>query len=192
MQLQRACEYMLNRLTRELDSRLTYHNLSHTVDVMAQATRIAHAEGITDTTELDLLQTAACFHDSGFLHVYDEHEAEGCRIASDILPRFGYSPTQVEAVCRLIMATRIPQSPTDKLIEILCDADLDYLGRSDYGSISQTLLAEWVAYDRIPDPAQWGAIQRGFLTQHHYFTTTNRHLRNGMKQTTLTQVGAAV
>lgn len=192
MQLQRACEYMLSRLARELDPRLTYHNLSHTVDVMAQATRIAHAEGITDMTELNLLQTAACFHDSGFLHVYNEHETEGCRIASDILPRFGYSPTQIRAVCQLIMATRIPQSPTNKLSEILCDADLDYLGRNDYGPISQTLFNEWVAYDRIPDPAQWGAIQRGFLKQHRYFTATNQHLRSGMKQQTLAQVGEEV
>lgn len=188
MQLQRACEYILNRLARELDSRLSYHNLSHTIDVVAQATRIAQAEGITDTADLDLLQTAACFHDSGFLHVYDEHEAEGCRIAADILPRFGYLPNQIDTVCRLIMATKIPQSPTDLLSQILCDADLDYLGRNDYGPISHTLFDEWLAFNKMPDPAQWGSIQRGFLKQHRYFTATNQRLRSATKQHTLAEI----
>ena len=190
MQLQHACEHMLNRLARELDSRLTYHNLAHTTDVMAQAARIAQAEGITKATEQALLQTAACYHDCGFLHVYDHHEAEGCRIATDILPRFGYLPAQVNTICRLIMATKIPQSPTDKLSEILCDADLDYLGRTDYGTISKSLLAEWVAFDKIPDLTQWEAIQRNFLSQHRYFTATNQRLRSVSKQQVLVGVGA--
>ncbi|MBO0932568.1 HD domain-containing protein [Fibrella aquatilis] len=189
MQLQHACDYMLNRLARELDSRLTYHNLAHTTDVMAQTARIAQAEGITNPTQLALLQTAACYHDSGFLNVYDQHEAEGCRIATDTLPRFGYSPAQINTICRLISATKIPQSPTDKLGEILCDADLDYLGRSDYSTISGHLLTEWLAFDRIPDPAQWGAIQRNFLSQHRYFTATNRRLRSHSKQQVLVSVG---
>jgi uncharacterized protein len=185
MNVQEACNHIQDRLARELPADLTYHNLAHTRDVTAQADRIARAEGISDAESLALLQTAACYHDSGFLYVYDEHEAESCQIASVALPDFGYSASQIETVCRLIRATRIPQSPTDHLSQILCDADLDYLGRADYAPISETLRAEWTALGRLPDPSRWLTIQQGFLGKHQYFTVSNRMLRAERKQQTL-------
>ena len=35
-------------------------------------------------------------------------------------------------------ATKIPQTPLTKLEEIICDADLDYLGREDFFEISRS------------------------------------------------------
>ncbi len=185
MQLHNACAYILNRLATELDPRLTYHNLAHTTDVVEQAARIAHSEGITNPNDLALLQTAACYHDAGFLRVYDNHEAEGCLIAAEILPEFGYSPAQIDRICQMIRATCLPQSPANHLSQILCDADLDYLGRSDYEPISHTLFIEWVAFGRLPDVTRWLPIQQGFLQQHQYFTITNGQLREAKKQETL-------
>jgi uncharacterized protein len=185
MQTEAACAYILDRLARELAPALTYHNLNHTLDVTAQADRIARAEGVTDAESLALLQTAATYHDAGFMHVYDEHEEESCRIATAELPRFGYAPAQIETICRLIRATRVPQTPLDALSQILCDADLDYLGRADYLPVSQTLFAEWTAYGKLPDPTRWPAIQQGFLGKHRYFTRTSQTLRQPVKQAAL-------
>lgn len=188
MQVDNACAYILNRLGTELDPRLTYHNLAHTTDVVVETLRIAHAEGITEPVELALLKTAACYHDAGFLRVYDEHEEEGCVIASEILPSFDYTSDQINTVCQLIRATRLPQTPTNLLSQIMCDADLDYLGRDDYAPISHTLFTEWVAFGRLPDISRWPAIQQGFLKQHRYFTETNRKLREARKQETLAEL----
>ena len=132
MQTQLACQYIMDQLTRHLSAKLTYHSVQHTHDVAQQAVRIARAEGITDQESLDLLQTAAYYHDAGFLNAYNEHEEESCRIAVEVLPAFGYAPAQIGQICQLIRATRIPQAPTTLLEAILCDADLDYLGRDDY------------------------------------------------------------
>jgi uncharacterized protein len=188
MQTQLACQFMLDMLKANLSPLLTYHSVHHTQDVMKQTDRIARAEGITDPDLLHLLQTAACYHDVGFLTVYAEHEAESCRIAALYLPTFGYTPAQVAQVCELIRSTRIPQSPTTLAEAILCDADLDYLGREDYGPISQLLLEEWLAYDYLTDPADWVSIQRAFLGSHYYFTPTNRYLRELGKQRTLAMI----
>lgn len=54
------------------------------------------------------------------------HEFEGCLIARTALPGFGYTGEDI-MICGMIMATKIPQSPTNILEEIICDADLDYL-----------------------------------------------------------------
>lgn len=182
MQVENAIQHILYRMHRELSAQLMYHNILHTDDVARQANRIARTEGITDETQLTLLKTAAYYHDAGFMTVYDDHEAESCQIAASVLPTFGYSAEQVEAVCRLIMATRLPQIPTDHLAMILCDADLDYLGREDFFSISPTLFDEWKAYGRLSDPIAWMNIQIRFLENHRYFTTTNQLLREPIKQ----------
>lgn len=185
MQTQLACQFMLDTLKAHLSPLLTYHTVHHTQDVMKQADRIARAEGITDADTLHLLQTAACYHDAGFLNAYAEHEAESCRLATLYLPTFGYAPAQVAQVCQLIRSTRVPQAPTTFPEAILCDADLDYLGRDDYARISHLLLLEWLAYGHLADTANWVSIQRSFLGSHRYFTATNRYLREPGKQQTL-------
>ena len=50
-----------------LDPHLTYHSKAHTIDVMAQALRIASTEGVHDDYQLLLLKFATLFHDIGFL-----------------------------------------------------------------------------------------------------------------------------
>lgn len=188
MQTQLACQHIMSELTGHLSPKLTYHTIQHTQDVMQQANRIARAEGITDRESLELLRTAACYHDAGFLRTYAEHEEESCRIAMEVLPAYGYSPSQLAQVCQLIRATRLPQTPTTQLEAILCDADLDYLGRDDYAVISQTLLSEWCAYNRLPDISQWPTIQRSFLRNHRYFTAANQQLREPYKQRALATI----
>ncbi|GAB3499040.1 hypothetical protein GCM10027341_21440 [Spirosoma knui] len=185
MQTQLACQFILDTLRVHLSPLLTYHSVHHTLDVMKQADRIARAEGITDPDLLQLLQTAACYHDAGFLNAYAEHEAESCRLATLYLPTFGYAPAQVAHVCQLILSTRVPQAPTTFPETILCDADLDYLGRDDYAQISQLLLSEWLAYGYLANSDDWVSIQRSFLGSHRYFTTTNTCLREAGKQRTL-------
>ncbi|MVM41531.1 HD domain-containing protein [Spirosoma sp. HMF3257] len=182
MQIQAACAYIIGELTSRLVPQLTYHSVQHTHDVAEQADRIARAEGINDDESLNLLKTAAYYHDAGFLVTYDEHEVESCQLAMRSLPAFGYTPEQIDQICQMIRATRTPQTPTTLLGAILCDADLDYLGRDDYYQISQTLLTEWIAYNRLADPARWPHIQRSFLTNHQYFTSTNQQLREPYKQ----------
>lgn len=172
-------------MTTELSPKLTYHNIQHTHDVVKQADRIARAEGILDDELLALIRTAACYHDAGFLHTYVGHEEESCRIAMQHLPAFGYTPAQVAQVCQLIRATRLPQTPTTLPEAILCDADLDYLGRDDYPSISRSLLTEWLSFGYLADATRWPAIQRSFLTSHVYFTRTNQQRRERHKQQTL-------
>ena len=42
---------VLSLLSEQLDPRLTYHNLSHTKDVMRQVERIAAGENISDEND---------------------------------------------------------------------------------------------------------------------------------------------
>ena len=171
---------ILSRLEKELDPRLGYHNISHTLDVLKQAEKIARKEGVKDRHDLLLLKTAAVFHDSGFLFVYKGHEEKGCEIASEDLKNV-FSEPDIKKICGMIMATRIPQSPNTLLEQIICDADLDYLGRKDFEPISTHLYKEFITFKIIPDDCVWDHIQIKFFESHRYFTKTTIESRNDIK-----------
>lgn len=171
---------ILSRLEKALDPRLGYHNLAHTRDVVKQAEQIAKQEGVTDEHELLLLKTAAAYHDSGFLLVYKGHEEKSCEIASEDLKNV-FSEPDIKKIFGMIMATKIPQSPNTLLEQIICDADLDYLGRNDFEPISSNLYKEFRTFKIIPEDCIWDHLQIKFFESHHYFTKTSIEKRNDIK-----------
>lgn len=190
MDCPRAEAYVLDQL-RHLPADLAYHGRHHTLDVVAAAQRLAEAEGLTDAEELALLRTAAHYHDAGFLSTYQGHEAAGCALARQVLPGFGFATAAVARICRLIQATQLPQAPgADPLARLLCDADLDYLGRPDYGPISRTLRQELAARGRRYDEPGWLELQEQFLSRHHYWTGAASRLRDPGKLARLAEVRA--
>ncbi len=189
MDAQAARGYILARLRSELPAARTYHSLEHTLDVYASAIGIAEQEGIAGEG-LVLLKVAALYHDSGFLVQDTDHEEAGCRIVREVLPGFGFNARQVELICDMILATRIPQRPRNKLGRVLCDADLDYLGRGDFEQIGNTLFAEMRTYGVLGSEREWYELQERFLERHAYFTGTNKRDREPRKQEHLKAVRA--
>lgn len=191
MDTQAAKKYILERLRTELPAERTYHCLEHTLDVYASVIDIAEQEGVSGEG-LELLKIAALYHDAGFIEKDSEHESTGCKIARQVLPGFGFQDEQVELICEMIMSTRIPQSPGNKLSRILCDADLDYLGRNDFERIGETLYEEMLTYGTLSNRKEWNELQISFLDRHRYFTDTNKRLREPMKQRHLEQCRASI
>ncbi|GAO41314.1 HD domain-containing protein [Flavihumibacter petaseus] len=175
-------QHIIQRLSAGLDPRFTYHNLAHTLDVLEQASRIASLEGISDERNLLLLKIAALYHDTGFLFTYRGHEEKSCEILEEDLGDKGFSKEEMDCMKGMIMATKIPQSPATLMEEIICDADLDYLGRDDFEPISESLKAEFLAYGIIREVAEWDPIQVSFFEKHHYFTSSSIRLRDPVKQ----------
>jgi adenylate cyclase len=174
-------ELILDRLEKELPGYLYYHNVKHTVDVVTEVELIGWAEGLDDEGIL-LLKTAALFHDAGHTIAYDEHEFHSTQLAKKILPDYGYSDEQVVKICDIIMATKLPPRPADIYQEIICDADLDYLGRSDMIPVSNTLYKELHEQDKIGTLNDWNKLQLKFISAHTYFTKTAQSLREVNKQ----------
>ncbi|MCK7537544.1 MAG: HD domain-containing protein [Marinilabiliales bacterium] len=123
------------------------------------------------------LKTAALFHDMGHLVNYDTHEEESVKLARKILPAYYYTEKQIEKISRLILCTHMPPKPTDLLEEIMCDADLDYLGRTDFVPVSVNLFKEMKERGKIDSLHEWNNHQIKFIQSHQYFTQTARKLR---------------
>jgi class 3 adenylate cyclase len=184
-------EVILDKLEKELPDYLYYHNVKHTVDVVTEVELIGWGEGCTDE-EILLLKTAGLFHDAGHTIDYDNHELYGTRLAREMLPEYNYSPEQIEQICSLIMATKMPPRPANLLECIICDSDLDYLGRSDFIPVSNTLYEELKAQNKMGSLNDWNKIQVKFITGHQYFTNTARSLREVNKQLQIERIQSLI
>lgn len=168
-----------------------YHNDEHTLDVIGAAERIGSGEQVSEE-DLNLLKIAAAYHDTGYVISRVNHEEQSCAIARKELLDRGIESKDIERICELILATKVPHHPKNKLEEILCDADLDYLGRDDYFKISTVVFKEFRFTGVINSEAEWMELQVKFLESHKYFTTTSIKSRKSKKEENLRRIKESV
>jgi uncharacterized protein len=176
-----ARDYILEKLRNELDKKLSYHDLSHTLDVHQAVVRLIHLEKIPENTGL-LLETASFYHDSGMLIGYKGHEDHSITIVKETLPRFGYSKREIEEISNMIRVTTLPQKAITHTEKILCDADLDSLGREDFFIQSFNLRLEWDKFNiRCTSLTEWFLFELQFMEDHQYYTPSAIALRSETK-----------
>jgi class 3 adenylate cyclase/ligand-binding sensor domain-containing protein/predicted metal-dependent HD superfamily phosphohydrolase len=178
---------ILQQLQNNLPANLYYHNVKHTTDVIYITEDLGRKEKLNDE-EMLLLKCAALFHDTGFMVTYDNNEEVAAKLAEQTLKKYKFSNDQIETVKRLILATKMPPNPKDLLEKIICDADLDYLGRPDFIPVSQNLFRELFERGKIDTITQWNKMQYKFVRDHNYFTETARKYRGPGKQNVLKEL----
>ena len=184
MQYEKVHDFILNKLETGLPAYLTYHNINHTKGVIEAAEQIGIAENIIGIN-LVLLKTAALFHDVGFLNNHHDHEEFSCQMAMKYLPGYDYTEEQIDTICEMIMATKMPQAANNHMSQILCDADLYYLGTDKYTVNAESLYKEYKKFGIVKTQTEWELKQIEFLSTHHYFTKTAALQRDERKQENL-------
>jgi len=173
-------------LLENLPKKYTYHTIEHIRDVVKQTERIAKKEKVEKSVFQDI-KLAAWLHDVGYIWEPTRHEARGAEYATSILTEMKFPKSKISLITGMIMATKLPQSPKNQLEQIICDADLDYLGRDDYAINSNNLLQE-IELTKKLKAKDWLQIQEKFLKAHGYFTLTSQKLRNKNKQQALLNI----
>jgi len=175
-----AKKYILTRLENELRPNLHYHGIHHTLDVYEASIRIAELEGISQEEKV-LVNTAALYHDAGFIYQYEHNEEVAVKLIELVLPKFGYNEKQIETIGEIILTTRIKARPQTLLERIMSDADYDYLGRNDVTKIADTLYRELNEFDFKFSLEEWNRMQIKFLEKHFYYTPSSLQLRRPKK-----------
>lgn len=174
-------DFVINLLKARIPATYYYHNYEHTLYVMDNVLEIGKHENCTEK-ELELLHTAALWHDTGYINIYTGHEAESCILARQYLPGYGYSPVDIDRICGMIMATKIPQSPKNKLEAIIADADLEYLGTAKAAVLANHLFNELKALNPLLTEEDWNKTEIDFLETHPYFTRFCKENKEHIKQ----------
>ncbi len=159
--------------------RLPYHNFDHALDVYRVVTR--RSQHLTED-QRHCLQIAALLHDVVYEVGAQDNESRSAIVARQLMEKLDFPESQIRAVEDLILATRMPQRPRTPLEEILCDADLDNLGREDFFEQSRRLREETLAAGRQPT-----SLDADFLENHTYFTEQAGQERGARKADNLAQ-----
>ena len=188
MNITGAKDYIIHLLKAEYRFNLYYHTIEHTLDVYQAAKKLIGREKVDPHTGL-LIETAALFHDAGMTLEYKDHETASTEIAVKQLPQYYYSKDEIATICELIMITTMPQRAQTLPEKILCDADLDNLGREDFFINSFKLKLEWEMNGVLTcSLGQWLVGQKEFLEKHTYFTASAFKMRQEKKLKNLAEI----
>jgi len=178
---------IIYKLRLDIGSDIIYHDARHTMDVIQATERIALAEGV-DERSIMLLKIGALFHDTGYLYGHDQHELRSVEIFREQAIGYSIDENSLNTIEELILSTRVPQSPHNHLESILCDADLDYLGRRDFPVLSEFLYLELLSHKRVKDREEWNNRQLQFFESHTFYTQYARDHRSERKKQNLSDL----
>lgn len=181
----------LQTLDSQLSSRLHYHGIAHTLDVLNVCNQYIDRQKLS-ADDSELLRVGALVHDLGFTVSATDHEEHSMGLAADLMKKYGYKQADIAVVKGLIRSTRVPQSPQTDLEKIICDADLDYLGRQDYYQISELLYKELKSFSKVSDKKEWDHLQVAFLEAHQYHTEFGRAVRQPQKEARLRELKSRI
>lgn len=167
-----------------------FHNISHTISVFERATYLAMSEEISGEN-LEDLQIAALFHDTGFLKQYAKNEYRGAEIAREWLERHNHDEERIKKIEKIIMATVVFSKPQNILEEIIQDSDLDNIGTKDSFRNSQLLEKEIHEIEKttVTECAFWQFTYR-IHANFQFHTRTARSERNKQKELNLKLIEA--
>ncbi|MBT8185503.1 MAG: HD domain-containing protein [Eudoraea sp.] len=175
----KVCFELLSYMESKWPEHLTYHTISHIIDVANVCDHYIRFYDI-DEESANLIRIAAIGHDMGYLKTPVDHEEVGIIEIRPFLQPI-LSETEIELVSGMIRATKVPQNPTNFYEEILADADLDYLGRKDYDILSAGLYKEFLYYEVVSNDMDWLNVQINFLENHRYHTAFAKENRCELK-----------
>lgn len=169
--VEQAKDFVEKLFKDKLSSSYTYHNLNHTIDVVAAVNILVDAENI-DPSDKEILLLAAWFHDTGYIKGCDNHEESSVVIVTDFLKEKGKSATYIEKVAGLIRATTYGYVPKTLVEKIIRDADHYHLSSDEYTVTCNALRLEWQSMsEKTYSDADWVIENLDFLThKHHYYT----------------------
>lgn len=180
--LQKVESYVRNLLKDQLANGYVFHDLRHTVRVVAACKEVAEKVGVTDE-QMEELLIAAWFHDAGYVSGKDDHEEKSAAVAREFLLEQGVDAGRINTICNCLMATKMPQTPANLQEQIICDADLSGLSSEHFMEEGAELRQEFemLQQARYTDE-EWLELQVEFLTTHDYFTDAAKALYQEQKQ----------
>ena len=164
-------DFVTEYLSNNLDPKFVYHNLAHTQRVVGKIEELT-AESNLSEKEIEQLSVAAWFHDTGFTKTIKGHEDESVKIATEFLKLNNVPESEIQAISKIILATKMTHAPETELEGIIRDADSAHISSKKYDSYAALLRKEWeLTLDKKVSKSEWIQENINFLTNHSFNST---------------------
>lgn len=162
--------YITAFFKENVPEKYVYHDLSHTQDVVRSCRQMGLAFGLP-MDDLENLEIAAWFHDSGYDKGPENHEERSAEYAATFLENYNYPSQVIDVIKGCIRATKIPQRPVGLLQQIICDADLSHLGEKSYWKRNSKIRQELiVTHNKLMTEEEWIDFELAFMLSQNYHT----------------------
>ncbi|MDP4224114.1 MAG: adenylate/guanylate cyclase domain-containing protein [Bacteroidota bacterium] len=155
---------------------LYFHNALLARNITGQTELLATAEKLPEEGHF-CLKLASVFLLTGFISDYEKPAEGASALMEKILPRFGFEEDYI-ATAKQIIKNSFSGKYESAADRILHDARYDYLGHIDYIRLTDKLLRERNEHGLLTTPGTWIEIQKKFLADHEFLTSTGRLLRS--------------
>lgn len=186
--IKKVAHFVSDILDHQLSKNYVFHSKEHTLDVLKNVELIGNYSKLADD-EMNILRVSALFHDVGYIRTYNGHEMESALIAQNFLLHENIDESVIQIITAAILATKVPQSPKDKLSEILCDADLMHLTYENYFDQIEFMRLEWdfMGIAKM-NKNEFNLNSVIFFNSHHYFSDYGKKILAPQKAKTLQKI----
>ena len=167
----------LSYLEAHLDKRYTYHNAAHTLNVCNAVKLFAENLCLPPETYCSL-RIAAIFHDFGYLEQSFDNEKLALPYLEEFGRKFDIDKKFLLHANDLILETVFPYTPLTPAGSLLCDADIEYIGRECFFEYAGLFREELAGDGIVYTDEQWWSLETDFLQENKFFTPICRSLRN--------------
>jgi hypothetical protein len=184
--LQEVQHFVKNIFSTRVSPAFVFHNIDHTRDVVKACQEIGNQYPLTEEEELALL-IGAWVHDIGYSSgSANQHEEYSQKLAVAFLTEKKASQHLIDMVNGCIIATKMPQTPTNQIEQIICDADLYHLGTETFEQKNKLLRQEInQLQEKEINKKDWRQINIEFLQRQRYFTDYAKSKLEPVKQKNL-------
>lgn len=183
-----VANYCQDHLSNSECSKLPFHSLQHTLEVVERVKLIAQKCSLSKD-EMEPVLIAAWFHDTGYSSTYVGHEEESARLAEKFLSQAQYDREKIKLVVSCVHATKMPQNPMSEQAEILCDADIFHISTPDFFFKKLLLRREWeLILGKTYSDQAWHELNLAFLQEHHFFTSYSKEVGKQGKRLNIEKV----
>lgn len=173
--IEKINEYVAGFIADNFTEKICYHNIDHTLEVV-EASEIIGKNCNISKEELEIVIIAAWFHDTGYYLGCKNHEESSANIAKKYLSDENINQKIIGNVVNCILSTKIPQTPSNTLEKIICDADLFHLATEKFFNKSELLWRELALHNQKVTPKCWLNQSKDFVEAHEYHTSFGKEI----------------
>lgn len=163
-------QYVTDLFNEHKKPELHFHNLEHTIRVVARTKEIAGHYYLSENDML-VVYIAAWFHDTGYLFTdAAHHEEKSVEVMEQFMKEHMGDEKLVTSIASCILATRPPRQHDSLLKEIICDADTYHFGTDEFKETNRRVWEEFNATGAAVSKESWTVKTIEMLKGHQFYT----------------------
>ena len=127
----KAENYVKKYIKGHPNAKIEFHTFEHTEKTAKSANQLSKHYQL-DEHDHFIVVVSAWFSAIGYFANPEEHQQAGIELAATFLQNHKVDEADIKAISACLFATQPPQSPSNLLEQIVCDAVSHYLISSDY------------------------------------------------------------